>query len=49
MKDNKDSVFNAYMSKKINELSSSYSKEDYKRIFKSVDELFSMMSDVLFN
>lgn len=44
MKDNKDSVFNAFMSKKVNELSSSYSKEDYKRIFESVDELFSMMS-----
>lgn len=41
---NKDSVFNAFMLKKMETVSEKYTKEDYQRIFKSVDELFSMMS-----
>ena len=42
-------VFNAFMQKKMDQVSDRYSKEDYQRIFKSVDELFTMMSSAYGN
>ena len=37
---NQDSVFNAFMNKKMEVVSNKYTKEDYQKIFKTVDELF---------